>query len=110
MSSAVRRFCVGSKALIAKAKKATPAQSRIPKQASSSSTTTAASPQSTQRHAAAMADHSAEPRRPVRKMCFCDQHTVNRIVAKIIPVLLVGAAGFATWVYIAQICGISSLA
>ena len=46
-----------------------------------------------------------EPRLPERKICFCDQHTVNRLVAKIIPVLLVGAAGFATWVYIAQICG-----
>jgi hypothetical protein len=50
---------------------------------------------------------AAEPRRPVvRKVCFCDQHTMNRLVAKIIPVLLIGAAGFATWVYIAQICGI----
>jgi hypothetical protein len=46
-----------------------------------------------------------EPRIPKRKTRFCDQHTVNRLVAKIIPVLLVGAAGFATWVYIAQICG-----
>jgi hypothetical protein len=37
----------------------------------------------------------------------CDQHTGNRVVAKIIPVLLVGAAGFAAWVYTAQICGMA---
>jgi hypothetical protein len=35
----------------------------------------------------------------------CDQYVGHRIVAKVIPVLLVGAAGFATWVFIAQICG-----
>ena len=47
--------------------------------------------------------------REKRKTYFCDQHVGNRIVAKIIPVLLVGAAGFATWVYIAQICGNTSI-
>ena len=40
-----------------------------------------------------------------RKTLFCEQHVGNRIVAKIIPVFLVGAAGFTTWVYTAQICG-----
>jgi hypothetical protein len=44
-----------------------------------------------------------------RRTCFCERHVGNRIVAKIIPVLLVGAAGFATWVYIAQICGKASV-
>ena len=39
----------------------------------------------------------------------CDRHTNNRVVAKVIPVLLVGAAGFSTWVYIAQLCGSSPL-
>jgi nitrate reductase NapE component len=33
------------------------------------------------------------------------RRTYNRVVAKVVPVLLVGAAGFATWVYIAEICG-----
>jgi len=35
----------------------------------------------------------------------CDQKASNRIVSKVIPVLLCGAAGYATWVYVAQICG-----
>lgn len=45
-----------------------------------------------------------------RRPLFCDQHVGNRIVAKIIPVALVGAAGFTTWVYIAQVCGMSPVA
>jgi hypothetical protein len=44
-----------------------------------------------------------------RKMGACDQHTGNRIVAKIIPVLLAGGAGFTIWVFTAQICGMSLL-
>lgn len=46
-------------------------------------------------------------RRRSRTSLCCDQRAGSRIVAKIIPVLLVGAAGFATWVFIAQICGMS---
>lgn len=40
-----------------------------------------------------------------RRRLSCDRHVHNRIIAKVIPVLLVGAAGFSTWVYIAQLCG-----
>jgi hypothetical protein len=39
-----------------------------------------------------------------RGFVCCDQHTGNRIIARLIPVLLVGAAGFATWVFIVLIC------
>jgi hypothetical protein len=52
-----------------------------------------------------MEEANERQRPPRRRTLCCDQHTSNRIVAKIIPVLLVGAAGFATWVYIAQVNG-----
>jgi hypothetical protein len=60
--------------------------------------------------------HGEEPRRSSRTMdkkdkpwWLCDRNTSNKVVAMVIPVLLCGAAGYATWVYIAQICGTFTL-
>lgn len=44
------------------------------------------------------------PKRRERQALCLDQRTYTQIVAKVIPVLLCGATGFATWVYIAQLC------
>jgi len=55
--------------------------------------------------------HEQQPRSAKRELkkkprWTCDRNTCNKITAKVIPVLLCGAAGYATWVYIAQVCSL----